>query len=218
MLRPLLSILLAAPLLQAQALAPRLAAILTTEQLQTTPDGLEKRIRFRERFVRTGDRVWLERILPAIPAPEAADHRHLDLDVAARYVVREGQGAMRLTFVHRGERTLVATEPRDYPEVGFHDSWAVVYHLVDPAVLGDMKPMARRPSHRGAVWYQRLDPEGFLRVEWSPAREIALVVESGSGDGSRFHRTSLEETPFPSTCPWEELAGYREKDYTDLLD
>lgn len=212
--------LILAPAPGARAAQPW-AATLTTEQRELTADGLERQVRFRERFVRLPDRVWLERLLPTGPAfPEAphGGHRHLDLDQAARLVVRRPDGSLDLTFVHRGERTTVHAEPRDYPEVGFHDSWEVVAHLVDPATLKAMASGARSREYPGATWYERRDGAGFLRVLWHPGLEVALVVESGSADGRRYHRTSATPEALPTPLPWRALQGYREKDYTDLLD
>ncbi len=199
---------------------PPLAALVTTEQRQTTADGLTKQVRFQERLVRAGDRVWLERVIPqgAPGSGESQEHHHLDLDVAARFVQRDSSGAMHVAFVHRGERTVVQTEPRDYPEVGFHDSWAVVSHLVDPAILQTMRPLARRATEAGARWYEKRTEAGYLRVQWSSRRKIALAVESGSADGHRFHRTTVAFVPYPKVRPWEELGGYAQKEYTDLLD
>ncbi|HJV23460.1 MAG TPA: hypothetical protein VJ570_12230 [Holophagaceae bacterium] len=199
---------------------PPLAAVITTEQRQLTADGLTKQVRFQERFLRMGDRVWLERVLPSgtPPGPEGSGHGHLDLDLAARLVRLQPDGQMALSYIHRGERTVVSAEARDYPEVGFHDSWGVVAHLVEPELLAKLKPLPRRSGVAGAVWYGRKNSQGWLRVLWSSRHRMALAVESASTDGHRMHRTTVRLQPMPRVLPWDQLQGYAQKEYTDLLD
>ncbi len=220
---PLLSLLLLTPGLRAaDRPAPALAAIITTEQRHLTSDGLSKQVHFQERFLRVGDRVWLERIIPpGAPAEEASPeggHRHLDLDRAARLVQRQSDGQLKLTFIHREERTVVATEPRDHPEVGFHDSWGVVAHLMDPELLVKLPPLPKRPAAPGTRWHGRKTAQGWLRVLWSERLQVALAVESASADGHRVHRTTVRLAPMPKVLPWDQVGDYRQKDYTDLLD
>ena len=70
-----------------------------------------------------------------------------------------------------------------------------------------------------ARWYERHVAGEYLRVLWSASLKLALRVESGRDDGSRASRTivRLDATAMP-TQPWNALAAYTRKEYTDLLD
>lgn len=203
------------------AAPPALSARIAHTHRVETPDGMTKTTTFEERFYRTADRVWLERVLPPSPAkgPSATEAPHLhpgDLGIAARYLIRKPTGELDLTFVHPA-RVKVHAESRDYPEVGFDGSWANAFHLLDPEHLKVLKPLPRE-APKGARWYGTEDATKFLRVLWSTDWELPLRMEAGSPDGRRLNITEFQPGPLPATLPWDQLAGMGEKDYTDLLD
>ncbi len=78
----------------------------------------------------------------------------------------------------------------------------------------------KRPAAAGQVWYEQQQQDRFVRVLWSETRQIPLLIESGSSNGNLYARTAIKPETLPqlSQLPWNRLAGYRRKDYVDLLD
>jgi len=206
--------------------AAPLSATVVYESRVVSADGIEKRTRFSERLVRTDSVVWTERVIPADASHEKATHEeghdHLhpaDLARAARYLSRDAGGQLRLAFVLDEERTVVGAEPRDFDQLGFDGNWPMSWSLFDPAQLKNLKKTNRQSAEAGAVWYETRGQGRFIRVLWSEPRRIALEVESGTDDGSRWNRTQVQLDARPqATLPWQRLAKYQHKDYVDLLD
>jgi len=206
--------------------AAPLSATVVYESRVVSADGIEKRTRFSERLVRTDSVVWTERVIPADASHEKATHEeghdHLhpaDLARAARYLSRDAGGQLRLAFVLDEERTVVGAEPRDFDQLGFDGNWPMSWSLFDPAQLKSLKQTERKTAEAGASWYEAHGQGRFIRVLWSESRRIALEIESGTDDGSRWNRTQvrLDAKP-PAALPWQRLAKYHRKDYVDLLD
>ena len=217
----------ALPLIAAAGTAP-LVAIVQVESRWITADGVEKTTRFAERLVRSDSHVWTERIKPAgTPAAEAGEHAHAgeahlhpsDLAGAAKLVGRDKQGKVSLSFIRPDLKTRVDMSPRDYDAVGFDGKWESAWSLIDPALVTRLAPSKRESTIAGARWYEQRANGEYMRVLWSDSLKLALRVESGRDDGSRASRTvvKLEPGAVP-TQPWNSLAAYSRKDYTDLLD
>ena len=206
-----------------------LAATLTYEYHSVTADGVVKDSRFQEKLYRVGNQVWTERILPAnTPHNDAGhdEHKHkhkhkhdLGLAAAAKHVVRDARGNLNLDFVRRADRQIIHAEQRDYAELGFDGSWAGAYFIVNPLQLQKMQKL-KRPAAAGQVWYEQQQQDRFVRVLWSETRQIPLLIESGSSNGNLYARTAIKPEAMPqlNQLPWNRLAGYRRKDYVDLLD
>lgn len=203
-----------------------LAATLTYSYHAVTADGVTKESRFQEKLYRVGNQVWTERILPANAPRDAKDghdeheHKHdLGLAAAAKHIVRDARGNLSLNFVRRADRQIIHAEQRDYSELGFDGSWEGAYYIVNPQQLQKMQRL-KRPAAAGEVWYELRQQDRFVRVLWSEARQLPLLIESGSFDGSLYAKTEIKSEALPrlSQLPWNQLAHYQRKDYVDLLD
>lgn len=201
---------------------PDLRATLSHHQHLETPDGLTKDIRFKEQFFRKGGDVWLARILPIHSEGESAEASHhlhpADLALAARHVQRLPDGALKLEFIHAESRQIYEAEPRDHADLGFDGSWDGSSQLIPPGLLASLTPAPEPGPQPGTRWYERREPAQVLKVLWSETFRIPLVMESRSLDGRRFTRLEVTLDPLPATWPWQNLSGFRRRDYTDLLD
>ncbi|GAA5173783.1 hypothetical protein GCM10025771_01840 [Niveibacterium umoris] len=218
----------ALPLWAIAAPAAPLVATVQVESRWVTADGVEKTTRFVERLVRSDNHVWTERIKPAgTPSATPDEHgqpgeTHLhpsDLAGAAKLVARDKQGQVTLSFVRADLKTRVDLSPRDFDAVGFDGKWDSAWSLIDPALISRLAPSARASDVAGARWYERHARGEYMRVLWSADLALALRVESGRDDGSQRTRTVVTIAPAGQTAqPWNALASYSRKDYTDLLD
>ena len=216
MFLPLLLLLHTVPAVR----GPALSAEIQHLQRMRTHDGLLKEVRYAERFTRSEERIWMERVLP----PETAEHEsgsgHLhgeDLTTAARHLRLGEDGQLRLEFVRRQDQVVFETETRDWSEVGFDGSWTRAFFLLDPVELSSLRPM-RRKAPAGARWLVRENDREFYRVLWHERLALPLLIESGRKDGSLYNRTQVRPHPVARTLPWSGLEGFRRREYTDLLD
>lgn len=221
-MRPLL-LLCAALLAAPAAFAQDLSLLMRHKSVASHPDGLTHTIEFAEKIYRRGDTVWIERVLPAgavhADAHRTNDHRHLDVNTAARWITRGPDGAPTLRLVSAEDQVVVDVAKTDWDNVGFDGSWAAASHLLDPALLGRMKVVeqAAQASDRDrTTTYARQDANGRLTVVWSEALRVPLRVDADSARGSR--ETRIERLPLPAVMPWESIDGYQRKDYADYLD
>ncbi|MBM3114908.1 hypothetical protein [Jeongeupia naejangsanensis] len=218
--------LLATPLAHAAAL-PDAAATITYESRVVTAEGVTKQTRFQERWLRSKDNVWSERIVPANALPESVhegehggehDHHHdMNFATAAKYVYLDAKGVVALNFVRPAQKTVIVMGKGDYAQVGFDGSWQAAATLVDRKQLDKMTRVAK-PAPDGASWYEQRQNKQYVRVLWSSARQLPLSIESGRDDGSSWSRITVAPQALPATLPWTRMAGYTRKDYMDLLD
>lgn len=218
----LLALLLMAPAWAQEAVPPLALKIEHTITTLST-DGVTRDVRYSERMVRQGDQVWLARVLPqhAHEADEHATggkaHKHMDVNAAARWVQRGGDGALRVRLVNAHEQIVVDVPQADWGNVGFDGQWAAARHLLDPAQIQRMKPLDR-PAPAGARWYQGGSATMKVLVLWDAKGQFPLRVESINAQGTSRSLTTTTREPLPTVLPWGRLAGYTQKEYSDLLD
>ena len=165
--------------------------------------------------------VWVERVIPAgAHTPDehrrgGAEHKHLDVAAAARWISRDGRGAPQLKLVSAEDKAIVGVASADYGNVGFDGSWAAAYHLSDPAVLKQMTPGPRTPQGQ---WYSRAGTGGQMRLLWNDRLQLPMQIESQDARGLSRKVTRVRAIPAPRTLPWTGLDGYATKDYADFLD
>jgi len=216
-------LMLAACCLAGQAIAaapPPLDLKLAYYSRVLTPEGVTREARYEERMLRRPDHVWVARTLPegVQPAREAGSHAEFNPVLLARHVVREG-GKLRLEYVDRKARELVAIPPAEYANVSFDGSWDKAWFVLDPRRVLTL-PVSSRPSAvAGAVWREQEKAGNFERVLWDPQRQVPLVIESGDRAGTVLHRVEISVLPqLEQRLPWLALAGYTHKEYADFLD
>ncbi len=214
-------------LAQTATAAPDLAATLTYETHELTNEGVSRITRFQERFLRAGNQVWTERLIPLQARYVTGGHVHSArcgklhmLPLSAKLITRQANGQLKLQFVQPLSQTIIDTDTRDYPEVGFDNAWDRAYYLVDKQALQRMKKMSRASDVDRATWYEQEGAGQFTRVLWSAQHQVPLVIESGTTNGTRLTRTTvnLEAMPSKHLLPWGHLGSMQHKDYIDLLD
>ncbi|KAF0813669.1 hypothetical protein IGB42_02021 [Andreprevotia sp. IGB-42] len=217
----ILSLVLAAGAAHAAPL-PDAAALITYETRVVSAEGVTKQTAFQERWVRSRDHVWSERVVPAnaVHEHEANDgHEHdLNFATAAKHVYMEKGGKPALQFVRRPQKTIIRMGESEYAQFGFDGSWDSSALLIDRRQLANMRKIAKPATEAGASWLEQRKGEQYIRVLWSETRQMPLVIESGTQDGGSWSRLTMKPQAMPAVLPWTQLAGYVRKDYMDLLD
>ncbi|MFC5705366.1 hypothetical protein [Aeromonas eucrenophila] len=227
MMRILLPLLLLGSTLFPQAQAdevPDLAARIRYQDSVTSSDGVTKQQEWQERWIRVGDQVWSQRLIPlplarAYHATHDANpgHKHFTHQMAARWVSRTEDGELQLRYADAWHNQLVEVPAEEYGQVAFKPDWARIRHLVDPALLQDMTPLDEA-APKQARWYEKREGRQRTRILWSSQWQLPLVVESASLDGYRSYRMELTLKPLPKQLPWSQLGDYQTLDLRDFFD
>lgn len=192
-------------------------------------DGIKRSTEFTEKLFRRGNTVWIERVLPAgahqeaehrqAKAKGAKDHKHADLSAATRWIEQRSDGKLKLRLVSDHDHVVVDIAPAEYATVGFDGSWPAAYHLIDPAVLKQLKPATSTAQSQGQ-WFESLAQSGAnrVRVLWDAKLELPLQVQSRSANGSSERTTTVRVLSAGSKTPWTSASSYAVKDYSDFLD
>ena len=188
-------------------------------EVSSGADGVRRTAEFSERVSRSGDTIWISRVLPAGAHSEhehpggGTQHKHLDVATASRWITRGADGATQMRIVPNGDKVVVNVGKTDYGNVGFDGSWAAAWHLMDPAalsrmttgrVVGDLTTFTLRDKNR------------TVKVVWNSRLQVPILVETASGSS---RRQTVVEVLGPSPArPWEKLKAFAQKDYSDYLD
>jgi hypothetical protein len=206
---------------QAQAQAQDANLLVSHTVVSLGADGLKRTTEFSERVYRRANLVWIERVIPEgahNPQEHAAggrDHKHLDVAAAARWITRDERGHVQVKLVSREDKAVVGISSADYGNIGFDGSWPAAYHLIDPAMLGRLKPGQNTAQGQ---WYSLADKNGSMRVLWSEALQVPLQVEIQNSRGNSRKSTRVQMLAAPAAPAWTQLSGYDSKDYSDFLD
>lgn len=188
-------------------------------EVSSGADGVRRSTEFSERVSRSGDNIWISRVLPAGAHSEVEhasagkQHKHLDVSTASRWITRSADGAALMRIVPNADKVVVNVGKTDYGNVGFDGSWAAAWHLMDPAVLSRMT--AGRVVG-DLTTYSLRDKDRKVNVVWNGRLQIPVLVETASGSSRR--RTVVEVLGSSATRPWDKLKAYAQKDYSDYLD
>ena len=217
-----------APAVPAVPAAPALQAVISYETRQVTKAGITRVETWQENMQRQGDTLWTERILPSHAgssehaghrhdAKPKASHKHLDTDVAARWLQKDSSGALSLRYVDKDEKVVVSIPKAEFGTVGFDGRWDTAAYLVPPDLVAKMKPAGAGPN--GGVWRVEKAKDWTHRVLWSEAQQIALRVESKKTDGSFSRTIRVQPSAVTSAIrPWAKLADFGQKKYDDYMD
>jgi len=227
MMRLLLPLWLLASSLSFPLLAdevPDLAARIRYQDRVTSSDGISKESQWQEKWLRVGDQVWSQRLIP-LPLARAyhathdatPGHKHFTHQMAARWVTRDEQGMLQLRYADNWHNQLVEVPEEEYGQVAFKPDWPRIRHLINPALLQEMTPLDEAAPEQ-ARWYEKREGNQRTRILWSSRWQLPLVVESASLDGYRSYRMEVTLKPLPKTLPWQQLEGYQTLDLRDFFD
>ncbi|MFH7524561.1 hypothetical protein AB2J22_05655 [Aeromonas sp. A5] len=203
---------------------PDLAARIHYQERVTSNDGIARQSEWRENWLRVGNQVWSQRLIPlplarAYHAAHDANpgHKHFTHQMAARWVTRTKMGELELRYADGWHKQLVEVPVEEYGQVAFKPDWARIRHLVDPALLQTMTPLEDAAPGQ-ARWYEKREGRQRTRILWSSQWQIPLVVESASLDGYRSYRMEVTLRRLPSQYPWRQLADHEVRDLRDFFD
>jgi len=219
----LLLLLIPMRLAAAEALPP-VALRVTHESAETTHEGVERRQRFSEFFVREGANVWIERVLPeaarrARPHEVSPGHeKEIEVMVVPRWITRGQSGGAALALVAGDRKTLFEVPRSSHEALGFSERWIAAACFIDPASVRAMPLAARKDAPSGARWHEQQTGATYVRVLWDEARQYPRIIETGRLDGQQRTRTAASLVTLPDPRPWREAQGYTRRDFSDLGD
>jgi len=200
----------------ARAAAPAVSALVTYDSTVIDAEGVTRTAHYQERMIRAGDQVWIERVMPrGVSAPRPADLHDLDLHLAARWFTRNGDG-MSTGLVSAPAKVVIELTANEAADLALPRRWQTAAELIDVSALVALPDRAAA----GTRWYATRDAAPAVRVLWSEALRLPLVIETRSADGRASSRTAITATPLAATAPrpWAALAGYAHKERSDLED
>ncbi|MHA2758362.1 hypothetical protein [Aeromonas dhakensis] len=203
---------------------PDLAARIRYQDRVTSSNGISKESQWQEKWLRVGDQVWSQRLIP-LPLARAyhaahdatPGHKHFTHQMAARWVTRNQQDELQLRYADNWHNQLVEVPEEEYGQVAFKPDWPRIRHLINPALLQEMTPLDE-PAPEQARWYEKREGKQRTRILWSSRWQLPLVVESASLDGYRSYRMEVTLKPLPKALPWQQLEGYQTLDLRDFFD
>ncbi|MFM5855405.1 hypothetical protein ACET6L_09325 [Aeromonas rivipollensis] len=204
--------------------APDLAARIRYQDRITSSDGIARENHWQEKWIRVGNQVWSQRLIP-LPLARAyhathdatPGHKHFTHQMAARWVTLDDGGDLQLRYADAWHNQLVEVPPEEYGQVAFKPDWPRIRHLINPALLQEMTPLDEAAPEQ-ARWYEKREGKQRTRILWSSRWQLPLVVESASLDGYRSYRMEVALKPLPRQLPWQQLDGYQTLDLRDFFD
>ncbi|WP_421227962.1 hypothetical protein [Aeromonas enteropelogenes] len=203
---------------------PDLAARIRYQDRVTSSDGISKESQWQEKWLRVGDQVWSQRLIP-LPLARAyhaahdatPGHKHFTHQMAARWVTHNQQDELQLRYADNWHNQLVEVPEEEYGQVAFKPDWPRIRHLINPALLQEMTPLDEAAPEQ-ARWYEKREGKQRTRILWSSRWQLPLVVESASLDGYRSYRMEVTLRKLPSQYPWRQLADHEVRDLRDFFD
>jgi len=204
---------------QAQDLAVKIDNETTTLQA----DGVTRITRFSERLVRRNNQSWVARILP-VGAHEDADHhgadkghKHMDVNAAARWVLKGEDGKLHVRIVNEHEKMVVDVSPVDYGNIGFDGKWSSASQLMDAEQIKRMKTSSRA-APVGTRWVEGGARDVKVQVLWDEQAQYPRRIESANAKGTYVSTMVVTREAMPAQMPWAKTGAYKQKEYSDLLD
>ncbi len=216
----ILTLILLTLMADASANPKEISFIIQHSMTETDAGGVTRIVNFSEQLYRSGNTVWVERVLPASKPHNAAHnenrHKHLDLNTTARWIVM-GKNGLSLRLVDLHDKVIVNVPAPEYGNVGFDGKWENTSHLMDPKKLNAMRPLDKL-APKGQRWYELKSADSQLSVLWDENLEIPREVESQKLNGSAHKSMKVTAISTIKSAPWSRLSGYEQKDYSDFLD
>ncbi|MBM7332934.1 hypothetical protein LL252_04570 [Alcanivorax marinus] len=216
------ALMLAMPVTAAWA-QPAEALRVEYQQWQIGRDGVRQQMDYAETLYREENALWVEREIPEAAerqhdqhAHGGLGHKHADVIGAPLWIRRDDQGGLDVKLVDRHEKRLIDIAPPYYGNVGFDGHWAESWALADPRALAAMQPASI--DEQGRETYQLDRGDQRITLVWDPKGRYAVSITAQGKQG--LSGRTLRATPLaaPASMPWQGLADYRDRDYSDLLD
>ncbi|MGQ0507956.1 MAG: hypothetical protein ACT4TC_21850 [Myxococcaceae bacterium] len=189
--------------------SPPLAALLIHEETLVRADGVTQVNRYQEKFVRAGDRVWLERVLPRAP-------QQLDLERLPRLITRGADGELSLQYAFVEQKQWVDVPASEFDAVGFDSDWSTLSQLFPSEALRQLSSENRH--ERGGEWLALKEETGSVRILWSDALALALQAQSERKDGSVSRKLLVQIQPAPTVMPWEHYDAFEHRSLDAFRD
>ncbi|MCE9577579.1 MAG: hypothetical protein K8W52_30800 [Deltaproteobacteria bacterium] len=200
----------------ARASAPAISALVTYDSTVIDSEGVTRTAHYQERMIRAGDQVWVERVMPpGVTAPRPADLHDLDLHLAARWFTRNGDG-VSTGLVSAPAKVVIELTANEAADLSLPRRWQTAAELIDVTALVALPDRAAA----GTRWYATRDAAPAVKVLWSEALRLPLVIETRSADGRASSRTTIAAKPLAASAPrpWAAIGGYAHKERSDLED
>ena len=128
----------------AQPLPPVQAQISYVSR-EVTPDGITQLHSYQESWIRDGNTLWSERLIPASVVEafhhhhdeSKTPHKHFMYQMAARWVTQQPDQSLSLVYVDHYHKNQVYYPPMEYGQAGFNPDWTSLSQLFNPALLAD---------------------------------------------------------------------------------
>ncbi len=212
-----LALVIAPAIAHADAGAPAVTALITYDSTVVDTQGVTRTARYQERLTRDGDAVWIERVMPpGMSVPRPAHAHDLDLHLAARWFTRAGADGVTVGLVSAPARVVIDLTPGEAVDLGLPRRWQVAAEMID---VGGLRPLAARAA-AGTRWYATAGAQPAVKVLWSEALRLPLVIETRSADGRATSRTTIDATALAARAPrpWAAIGDYAHKERSDLED
>jgi hypothetical protein len=211
----------------ATAAPPDINALISYTTLEVSPDGITQQHSYKERWIRTADTVWSERLIP-LPVARAfhqihdaskVPHKHFLYQMAARWVTLQPDQSLKLVYVDHYHKNQIYYPPIEYGQAGFNPDWTLISQLFNPALLNEFT-QTDDEAPEGAHWYQHEQGNTIMRVLWSDTLQLALALDRHTRDGYKQYRMDVKlKSPVASDhLPWLKLQEYDSKEISDFFD
>ncbi|MEQ9508208.1 MAG: hypothetical protein RLN92_04125 [Alloalcanivorax xenomutans] len=191
-------------------------------QWQVGKDGVRQELSYAEKLYRQENTLWVEREVPEAAQRDHDDHhhgglghKHADVVGAPLWIQRDDSGNVDVKLVDRYEQRLIDIAPPYYGNVGYDGHWVETWALVDPASLSSLEPSSVAD---GVETYQMQRGSQHITLVWNPERRYAVSIRSRDEHGLSGRTIEAREIADPEPAPWTTLKGYKNRDYSDLLD
>jgi hypothetical protein len=205
---------------------PPINAIIHYTATETTEEGVIKTLNYQDRWIRNGQNIWSERLIPDAMRAATEQHEHEEIQTphehfsyqtAAQWVTHNNDGTLTLNYVDPVHKAVVYYPPVEYGQVKFVPDWTLHAHIFKPASLKKMTPLTKA-APAGSHWYKQDNADSELTLLWSDTLQIPLVLEKKAKNGFNYYKMQIEVDSTAAAQPWQTLAHYDKKQIDDFLD
>jgi hypothetical protein len=149
--------LLSIPMLSRAGELPPVDAVIHYTTTETTEEGVVKTLNYQDRWIRDGQTIWSERLIPAGIRAEVehnehnemqAPHEHFNYQTAAQWLVHNTDGSLTLNYVDPVHKAIVYYPPGEYGQANFVPDWTLHSHIFKPAALQKNDPTGQTRAER----------------------------------------------------------------------